>query len=80
MHAARADEVAGAVALVMSAGFDALGVIHPLLARFGARAIDERYDATGVRLRLEIAESRVPELAAALRDATRGQAALKPAR
>lgn len=54
--------------------FDALGVVHPLLAAHGAVRAGERYAADGLELEVELPADRSGAFAAALRDATRGAA------
>lgn len=54
--------------------FDAVGVVHPLLAAHGAIRTGERYAADGVELEVELAADRSAAFAVALRDATRGAA------
>lgn len=59
--------------------FDAVGVVHPLLAAHGAIRTGERYAADGVELEVELAADRSAAFAVALRDATRGAARVAPA-
>lgn len=54
--------------------FDALGHVYPLVERFEAAKLEERYDAQGVVLLLTVAQDRLEAFVAALRDATRGDA------
>ena len=58
--------------------FDAVGVVHPLLAAHGAIRLGEQYAADGVELEVELAADRSAAFAVALRDATRGAARVAP--
>jgi uncharacterized YigZ family protein len=69
-------EVLPKIAAVLRAPFDAVGAVYPLLERFSARKMEERFTEAGVEIDLEVEESRVDELARALADATRGRAGL----
>ena len=56
--------------------FAALGALHGLLDAHGARKLDERFDERGACVELELPADQVAAFAAALRDATRGSAAV----
>lgn len=47
------------------------GVVHAALAAFSADKLEERFDATGARMRLSLPAGEVQALKARLRDATR---------
>lgn len=53
--------------------FEHIGTVHMLLATHEAAKTGERFDADGVTLNIELPATRLPALAATLRDATRGQ-------
>ncbi|MBB5014899.1 IMPACT family protein [Rehaibacterium terrae] len=61
----------------IAAGFEHAGTLHTLLAQHQAEKLDEHYAADGLRLRIRLPADRLDALAAALRDATRGQARLE---
>lgn len=61
----------------LTAGFEHAGSVHALLSQHHAEKIDERYAADGLHLRIRLPTDRIDALAAALRDATRGQARLE---
>lgn len=58
----------------ISIGFDDLGVAHTLLAATHAARLDERYDADGVHISIELPADRLDALRVHLRDATRDRA------
>jgi len=60
----------------VTAPFDAIGAIYPLLERCGATKLSEEYGEHGVELSIELDESDVSEFERALADATRGQGVL----
>ncbi|KPN20557.1 IMPACT family protein [Xanthomonas sp. Mitacek01] len=57
--------------VALHAPFDALGSVHAALPAALAIKRDETFDASGVRLRLELPADRVDDLKTRLRDATR---------
>jgi len=57
--------------LELHAGFDDIGLLHAAIAAHGADKLDERFDAHGLHLRLQLPADRVDGLKAQLRDATR---------
>lgn len=57
--------------VILHAPFDALGSVHAALPAALAIKRDETFDASGVRLRLELPADRVDDLKTRLRDATR---------
>lgn len=57
--------------LQLLAGFEELGTLHATLPAFGAEKRDERFDANGVCLRIELPADQVDALKIRLRDATR---------
>lgn len=59
------------------AGFEHAGVVHALLSQHHAEKTGESYAADGLSLRIRLPADRLDALAAALRDATRGQARLE---
>lgn len=81
--AARAIDAAGAVVVqamiecVVEAGFESTGPVHAALEQCGARRLDEGFSASGVAIRVEIAETGWTELRERLRDATRGSARVR---
>jgi len=52
--------------------FDALGNVHVCLQQFAAHRVEERFDAQGVELLIDVRADQAPAFAQALRDATRG--------
>ena len=58
-------------------GFEHVGAVHQLLARFEAIRHDEAYTDEGVRIGLDVPRPQLQPLQTALRDATRGQARLE---
>ena len=67
-------EVLPKIEVSLRAPFDAVGAVYPLLDRFAALKLAERFTEAGVEIDLEIEASRADELAQALADATRGRA------
>ncbi len=67
-------EVLPKIEVSLRAPFDAVGALYPLLDRFAALKLAERFTEAGVEIDLEIEASRADELAQALADATRGRA------
>ena len=65
--------------LGVRAAFADLGAVHAALAGFGAEKLDERFDASGVRLRLTLPADRADALRAHLRDATRDRVQVETA-
>lgn len=63
---------------LIEAGFERAGTVHALLAEHHAGKLEETFAADGFRLRIRLPADRLDALAVALRDATRGQAALRP--
>lgn len=57
--------------LQLQAGFEDLGTLHAALPVFAAEKRDEQFDASGVRLRVELPADQVDALKIRLRDATR---------
>ncbi|KIQ98291.1 YigZ family protein [Lysobacter sp. A03] len=57
-------------------GFADTGVVHAALAAHGVDKLDEQFTASGVHLRLRLPATRLDELGAQLRDATRDRARL----
>ncbi len=64
------------VRATLRCGFAHASTAHALLAAHGAHKLEERYDAEGLELVLELPEANFAALAATLRDATRGQGGL----
>ena len=64
------------VRATLRCGFAHASTAHALLAAHGAHKLEERYDAEGLELVLELPEANFAALAATLRDATRGQGEL----
>ena len=62
--------------LVVRAGFEDLGAVHAALAAFGARKLEERFEADGLHLRLSLPADRAEALRLHLRDATRDRATI----
>ena len=56
------------------------GTAHSLLAQFEATKLAEHFDADGLLLSLRLPAQHLESLGVALRDATRGQASLRPSR
>jgi uncharacterized YigZ family protein len=69
-------EIRRLVILRVTAPFDTIGAIYPLLERFGADKLDEEFGESGVTLTLELDEGAAREFAEALADATRGRGTL----
>lgn len=63
--------------LEIRAGFAHLGAVHALIDQLGAEKTDERFDADGVTLQLNLRADLCDRLAQHLRDSTRGQATLR---
>lgn len=59
--------------LSLHVAFDDLGVVHHLLPGFGAQRLDERFDADGARIAIELPATEVEGLKSRLRDATRNR-------
>jgi uncharacterized YigZ family protein len=59
------------------AGFAHLGTIHALIDSLAASKTDERFDADGVCVRLDVRDDLLDRLVEALRDATRGQGTMR---
>lgn len=60
--------------LSVHVAFDDLGIVHAALAAHAATKLDERFDADGARITLELPVDRVDALKARLRDGTRDRA------
>ncbi len=60
----------------IEAPFDAIGAIYAIFDQFSALKMGEEYGEAGIVLTLEIEENRLAEFETALRDATRGRAAI----
>ncbi|MCK7593159.1 IMPACT family protein [Pseudomarimonas salicorniae] len=60
--------------LRVEAGFEQVGMLYTLAARFAAEVMDEEHHSGGVRWELDLPADRAGDLVAALADATRGQA------
>lgn len=56
--------------------FEDTGTVHALIAQFGAEKLHESFDANGATLQLRLADSAMPMLKEAVRDATRDRARL----
>jgi uncharacterized YigZ family protein len=74
LRAAARVKVKPKVKITLATPFDTIGAIYPLLEQFDAIKLDEDYVETGVRLTVELNFSESKQFAAALADATRGQA------
>lgn len=61
----------------VSVPFDAVSVIHTLLARFEAEKINEEYRPSGIKMRLKLKERDLARFAGELRDATAGRAIIE---
>ncbi len=61
----------------LTAGFEHAASLHGVLERFAAEKLAERYDSQGIRLDIRCREQDRNALAAALRDASRGQARMR---
>ena len=59
--------------LQLRAPFDTLGALHAALPAAAAHKLDERFDADGALLRVELPLDRVVDLKTRLRDATRNR-------
>ncbi|KLJ02886.1 YigZ family protein [Luteimonas sp. FCS-9] len=59
--------------LALHAPFDTLGSVHAALPAAAAHKLDERFDAEGALLRIELPLDRVADLKTRLRDATRNR-------
>lgn len=59
--------------LQVAGDFSCVGALYAQLPRFDAAVLEESHDGAGVRWTLAVAADRCDALAAALRDATRGQ-------
>jgi uncharacterized YigZ family protein len=57
--------------------FAELGRVHGLLTQFAADKLEERFEADGVEMHLRIEETQHADLAAALREASRGRIELR---
>jgi len=77
--AARCLDKAGVIELfplaeyVIRAGFEWVSSVHGLLDQFSAEKLEDNYDDQGLVLKIRCRESVFGKLAAALRDASRGQ-------
>lgn len=60
--------------LAVHVAFDDLGIVHAALAAHAASKLDERFDADGARIELELPADNVDALKARLRDGTRDRA------
>ena len=58
--------------------FSALPLLQARLAEFSASIVDERFDAEGAQLRLELPAARIDALRTWVTDATRGRSTLRP--
>lgn len=67
-------EVLPEVRLDLFVPFDVMGAIYPILERYDAKKVEERYIADGLVLTVDIGEAARPAFESALRDATRGKA------
>jgi len=63
--------------LTLHVPFAGLGTVHALFPAHQANKCDERFDAEGAWMALELPASEVPALRARLRDATRNQVQIK---
>ena len=63
----------------LACAFDDVGVVHALIARHGARKLDERYEADAVHVVVELPGDRYDAFANAVLDATRGRSSPSPA-
>lgn len=64
------------VAVRVHCDFAQSGVVHALLVAHAATRIDERFEADGLHLHLQLAATALPDFERALRDATRGRATM----
>lgn len=64
-------------ARVLEADFEFADAIHQLLERFDVRKTGERFEAAGLRLRVEVPSHEIGAFERALRDLSRGQARLR---
>ncbi|QDH70485.1 IMPACT family protein [Marilutibacter alkalisoli] len=62
--------------LEIAYGFEDTGTVHATVAQFPAEKLDERFDAGGARMRLELPADAVAPLKERLRDATRDRVRL----
>ncbi len=56
-------------------GFDALGALHTCMQQYDAQKFDERFDADGVEVDVDVQRDRIDAFWQSLRDATRGNVA-----
>ena len=61
------------VRIAIVCGFEHVGIVHQLIAQFGASKRAEIFTGDGLRFEIELPRERSMALQNALRDATRGQ-------
>ena len=61
------------VRIAIVCGFEHVGIVHQLIAQFGASKRAETFAYAGLRFEIELPRERTMALQNVLRDATRGQ-------
>jgi uncharacterized YigZ family protein len=77
LRAARRVEILRKAMVTVEIPFDFIGTVYPVLDRFGAVKCMEKYNESGVILKMEVDERYVADLTSALLDATRGIAVIE---
>lgn len=70
-------EVRPKLRLCVQVPFDQIGAVYPVVDRFQAVRLGERFGSEGMELELEVDEAGAESLKSALRDATRGKARIE---
>ncbi len=70
-------EVVSTICLNLTIPFDSIGAIYPIMERLSATKISETYEAVGLVLTVELAETNQDTFITSIRDATRGAAQIE---
>ena len=73
LQGARLKQVIVTQMVSLKVGFEDMGVLYPIIERFGAEKTDENYTPTGLEIGLRVNQENIQAMLAALNDASAGR-------
>jgi uncharacterized YigZ family protein len=76
LQGARRKPIVASTEVKLQVGFDFIGSLYPVIDRFRAEKIDEKYTGNGLEIILKVSRADYPAFSKALKDASAGQIVL----